>query len=107
MSQVDKQKKGSNMRVKGKGKWKSSVVVDPPRQTRRSHHHEPSQSTNEKKAVKEDLPSTLQQKDVANQEASLNVWSPASTQVPSVEDALVNSEMLLRDGKDIYMQGMR
>ena len=111
MSQADKQKKGSNARVKGKGKGKgkgkSSVVVDPPMQTRRSRRHEPSQSTNETKAVEEDLPSASQQRDVANQEASLNVWSPASTQVPSVEDAPVNSETLLGDGEDIYMKGTR
>ena len=111
MSQADKQKKGGNARVKGKGKGKgkgkSSVVVDPPMQTRRSRRHEPSQSTNETKAVEEDLPSASQQRDVANQEASLNVWSPAGTQVPSVEDAPVNSETLLGDGEDIYMKGTR
>jgi hypothetical protein len=107
MSQADKQKKGGNARMKGKGKGKSSVVVDPPRQTRRSRRFEPSQSTNEMKAVKEDLPSASQQKDVANQEASLDVGSPAGTQVPSVEDAPVNSETLLGDGEDIHMQGTR
>ena len=109
MFQVDKQKKGSNARVKGKGKGKrkSSVVVDPPMQTRRSHCHEPSQSTNKKKVVKEDIPSMSQQKDIVNQEASLNVWSPTGTQVPSVKDAPINLETLLGDGKDIYMQGMR
>ena len=111
MSQADKQKKGGNARVKGKGKGKgkgkSSVVVDPPMQTRRSRRHEPSQSTNETKAVEEDLPSASQQRDVANQEASLNVWSPAGTQVPSVEDAPVNLETLLGDGEDIYMKGTR
>ena len=57
--------------------------------------------------VEKDLPFTLQLKDVANREASLNVGSPASTQVPSVEDAPINSEMLLGDGEDIHMQGMR
>ena len=109
MSQADKQKKGGNARVKGKGKGKgkSSVVVDPPMQTRRSRRREPSQSTNETKAVEEDLPSVLQQRDVANQEASLNVWSPTGTQVPSVEDAPINLETLLGDGEDIYMKGMR
>jgi hypothetical protein len=109
MSQADKQKKGNNVRVKGKGKGKgkSSIVVDPPMQTRRSRRHEPSQSTNETKAVEEDPPSVSQQRDVANQEASLNVWSPAGTQVPSVEDAPVNSETLLGDGEDIYMKGTR